>query len=61
MLEQASWMAGIVAAVAAVIALVLRGRARSVQKNIQNARVSGQNNRVCQASKNADRSDEDCK
>ena len=50
MLENWYWIAGIVMAVVAVVGLFVRSKPMNSVQNRQNAKVSGQNNTVSQAS-----------
>lgn len=52
MLEQAAWIAGIVAAIAAVLALYKGVTRKKVQNNSQDARIKGNGNSVNQSARN---------
>jgi len=52
MLEQAAWIAGIIAAIAAVLALYKSVTRKNVQTNSQDANIKGNGNSVKQNASN---------
>lgn len=52
MLEQLAWIAGIIAAIAAVLALYKSATRKNIQTNNQDAKVKGNSNSVQQNASN---------